>query len=112
MNVLRLSPVLLSALLMAAHASRHDWLLATIASLAFPLILLMRRPWVPVLVQVALVLGALEWVRTTVVLARDRAAAGEPWIRMAVILGTVAAVTAASALVFRLQELQNRYTRA
>ncbi len=66
-------------------------MLLTLVSMALPLVLLVRRPWVPRLFQVVLVLGALEWVR------------------MAVILGMVAALTASSALVFRSRAVKERY---
>ena len=109
MMILRLSPVMLSALLLAAHFSRHDTLALSVLSLVFPFILLFRRPWVPPLVQVVLILGALEWTRTLVTIARQRQAAGDDWLRMAMILGCVAAVTLASILVFRSPKVRERY---
>jgi hypothetical protein len=110
MMFVRLLPVLLSAALLAAHLSRHDLTLLIPVALAFPALLLVRRPWVPRVVQAVLLVGALEWVRTGIVLGRARLAAGEPWMRMAVILGAVAVVTAASALVFRSPAVRARYT--
>jgi hypothetical protein len=112
MNFGRLLPVLLSALLIAAHFSRADNTALTLLSLAFPLILLVRRQWVARAAQVALVLAGIEWIRTLVAIAARRQAAGEPWLRMAVILAVVAAFTFASALVFRNKSLKHRYGRA
>lgn len=109
MNFVRLLPVLLSALLMGAHFSRADNSLAVVLSLAFPVVLLVRRPWVARLTQVLLLLGAIEWIRTTVVIAGRRQASGESWLRMAIILGAVAVFTLASALVFRGTGLRARY---
>jgi len=106
---LRLLPVLLSAVLMAAHLSRHGALLLALVALFLPAGLLVRRPWVPRVMQVALVLAALEWVRTGVALGRERLALGEPWTRMAIILVAVAAVTALSGLVFRLRAVRTHY---
>jgi hypothetical protein len=111
MMLVRLLPVLLSALLLAAHFSRHEMLLLAILSMAFPLILFVRRSWVPPLVRSVLVLGFLEWVRTLVTIARQRQAAGDDWIRMAVILGMVAAVTLVSALVFEFRAVREHYRR-
>ena len=111
MFILRLLPVILSALLLAAHFSRQDLLPLAILSIAFPLVLLVRRPWVPLLVQMVLGLGALEWIRTLVTIARQRQAAGDDWLRMAVILGAVAAVTLASTLVFESRAVRERYQR-
>jgi len=107
--VVRLLPVLLSAVLLAAHFSRHDMPALIPVALLFPALLLVRRPWVPRVVQVILALAALEWIRTAMSLGRARLAAGEPWVRMALILGAVALVTAASALVLRLPAVRVRY---
>lgn len=112
MNFRWLLPVLLSALLIAAHFSRADNAALTLLGLAFPLILLVRRPWVVLATQVALVLAGIEWIRTLVAIAARRQAAGEPWLRMAIILGAVAAFTFGSALVFRNRNLKGRYGRA
>ena len=109
MMFLRLLPVLLSAILMAAHLSRHGAPLLALVALVLPAVLLVRRPWVPRVMQVALVLAALEWVRTGVALGRERLALGEPWARMAVILIAVATVTAASALIFRLRAVRTHF---
>jgi hypothetical protein len=110
--VLRILPVLLSAALLAAHFSRHDMPVLVVAALLFPAVLLVRRPWVPAAVQSILAVAALEWIRTAVGLGRARLAAGEPWVRMAVILGAVALVTAASGLVFRFPAVRARYRRS
>ena len=109
MNVVRLLPVFLSALLLAAHFFRAQMYPLIAASLAFPFVLMLARRWSARLVQTALVLGAIEWVRTMLMLVMARQAAGQPWMRMAIILGSVAALTAASGLVFRLGPLKERY---
>ena len=72
-------------------------------------LLAVRKPWVARLVQVALLLGALEWLRTLVQLTSDRLQAGEPVLRLVVILGTVAGLTAFSTLAFETQRLKQRY---
>ncbi len=110
MMVLRLLPVILGCLLIAAHVLRDGLLLLAALLALLPFLLLVRRPWVPPLFQVVMVLAALEWVRTAVVLARGRIAAGEPWIRMAVILGVVVAVTAGAALLLRHPAVRRHFT--
>ena len=69
-----------------------------IASLAFPLLLLVQRQWAQRVVQGVLVLATFEWIRTLLAHVAQRQALGEPWLRMALILGGVAAFTAASTL--------------
>jgi hypothetical protein len=109
MNGLRLLPVLVSFLLLGAHFLRTGPLAVAVACAALPLLLLLRRAWIPPLMQVLLTLAALEWLRTLYVLAAMRIAWGEPWGRMALILGGVALFTGLSALVFRNRALSARY---
>ncbi|MDP6543150.1 MAG: hypothetical protein QGH60_04110 [Phycisphaerae bacterium] len=109
MNIVRLLPVFLSAILLGAHFFRARMYLLVAASLAFPFVLLAARRWSARLVQVALVLGAIEWVRTILMLIMIRKGVGQPWMRMAIILGSVAIFTTASGLVFRLRPLKERY---
>ena len=109
MNFLRLLPVILSFLLLGAHFLRDGLLPLAIAAVALPLLLLLRGKWVPRLFQVLLGLGALEWLRSLYLLAAMRIAWEQPWGRMALILGGVAAFTALSMLVFRSRALKARY---
>lgn len=91
------APVI-SLLLLGAHFFRDGNLLLTAACVALLAVLAVRKPWVPTVLQVALVLGAVEWAWTTFALVQERTALGRPWMRLAVILGAVALVTAGSAL--------------
>jgi hypothetical protein len=109
MNIVRLLPIFLSAILLAAHFFRARMFLPLVVSLAFPFVLLVPRRWAARLVQVALMLGAFEWIRTTMMLVMARQAGERPWMRMAIILMSVATLTAASGLVFRLGALKKRY---
>ena len=106
MNVLRLLPVLISFLLVAAHFFRSGQLILVTLALCIPLLLLVRQSWVPWVIQVVLLLAAIEWLRTLINIAQLRMHTGEFWMRMAVILGAVALFTAASGLVLRSAALQ------
>ena len=64
MLFLSLLPAILSALLLAAHFLRAGQLPLAIVCLAYPLLFLVRRRWVPVVTHLALLAGALEWIRT------------------------------------------------
>jgi hypothetical protein len=102
----------LALLLLAAHfyrAAAWPWMGVTLALL--PLMAL-RRAWVPRLLQGALLAGAAEWAWTAALLAQERLALGLPWLRMALILGAVAVLTLAAALVFRKAGLKARYATA
>jgi hypothetical protein len=109
MNAFRLLPVILSLLLLGAHFYRAGQVILTGASVAVLFLLFLREAWVPRLFQVLLLLGALEWLRALYVFAAMRVAFGEPWLRLAVILGAVALFTALSGLVFRNRKLSQRY---
>ena len=109
MNLLRLLPVILSFLLLGAHFYRVGQTLAAGLCLALPLLLLLRKWWVPLLFQGLLVLGALEWLRTLYAFAAMRIAFEQPWTRLAIILGAVALLTGLSGLVFRSRALRARY---
>lgn len=101
--------VIVASLLMAAHLLRSDLLLLTVGSALLPFLLMVRRSWVPVLIQLVLLAAAGEWVRTTITLARDRIAAGEPWSRMVMILGAVTAVTLWAAWTLRHPDVRRRF---
>ena len=109
MNILRLLPVILAFGLLAAHFSRADMFPAVIASLAIPFLLLIRRAWIARSIQVLLLLGAAEWIRAMFGYINDRKEIGEDWGRLAIILVTVALLTACSTLVFRGKSLKKRY---
>ena len=109
---LLLTPSVLSLIVLAAHFSRHDLPLLPWVCLALPLVLLVRRPWVPRSLQLVLIVGAIEWLRTTVVLMGQRMDAGQPWLRMAIILVVVALVAVGSALLLGTGRIKRRYAAA
>ena len=110
MNFARLLPVILSFLLLAAHFFRAGQTVLAVIPLLLFVPLVFRQTWVPWLMRVVLWLGALEWVRTLYEVAQLRIEYGQPWHRMAVILGVVAAFTALSSLVFGSKGLRQRYS--
>jgi len=111
MNVLRLLPVILSFLLLAAHFYRMGLLSFAVLCVALPFLLFLRQAWVPRLLQVLLLLGALEWLRALYGFAAMRIAFGEPWLRLAIILGAVALFTGLSGLVFRNGKLRAHFEK-
>jgi hypothetical protein len=104
MTVLTAILVVVSALVLGAHFLRTGaWPLVAV-SLGMPFLLFVRRAWGPRLLAVLLFVAGFEWTRTAWGLAQSRRVAGEPWLRMALILGAVAAVAfLAAALVWRLR---------
>ena len=108
-KVLVYVPVVLSLVVLGAHFMRYGNSIGVIGALLLIALLIVRRPWVARLMQVVLILGALEWVRTLYELVQVRAVYGQPFGRMMVILGVVAIVTFCSALLFQSPELKRIY---
>ncbi|WP_428938340.1 hypothetical protein [Fontivita pretiosa] len=111
MSFVYLVPVLLSFLLLAAHFLHAGNLPLVAVALLLPLLLLIRRGWVVRVVQTALLVGALEWLRTIVMLIDFYEQAGRPWTRMSIILGSVLLFTLAASTVFFTPHLRRRYWR-
>ena len=109
MNFVRLIPVFISFLLLAAHFLRAGQTIVVVVLLAMLFLLFLKKYWVPWVIQVVLLLGAVEWLRTLMSVAQVRIGMDMPWMRMAVILGVVALFTVLSCLVFRSQALRDRY---
>jgi hypothetical protein len=105
----QLLPVVLSLLVLSAHFLRAGNLVMVVVVLCFLGLLGVRRAWAARAVQVALLIGALEWVRTLAHLVALRAQEGQPALNLMLILGSVALVTGLSTLVFRAARLRRWY---
>ena len=108
-KVLLYIPIVLSLVVLGAHFMRYGSTLGVIVAAGLIVLLFVRQWWVARLVQIALVLGAFEWVYTLYSMNQVRMAFGEPAMRLNVILGTVIAVTLASALLFQTKDLKKIY---
>lgn len=109
--LLRTVPAILSALLIAAHFLRRGETLLVVTSLVAPLLLLVPRRWALRTVQLGLLAAATRWAATAVDLVGQRAASGEPWVRLVLILGTVTALTLGSAVLLQGKSVLRRYAR-
>lgn len=104
-----LAPVL-SLLLLAAHFYRStNHLLATLC-VCLTFLTLVRRPIAARLLQIMLFIGAIEWLRSAIFLVKERAAMGESFARLALILGAVCLFTALSAIIFQTKALKTRFS--
>jgi hypothetical protein len=96
-------------LLLAAHFYRAGlWPLALFAVLLNAL-LFIPRAWAARAVQVALLVAALEWLRTLAAFVGERVAAGQPYLRLLAILLAVTLFTGGAVLVFRAYPMRVRY---
>jgi hypothetical protein len=108
-KVLLYVPIVLSLVVLGAHFMRYGNEIGVVGALVLIAMLFIRQAWVARLMQVVLVLGALEWAYTTWGLAQMRSAIGQPYLRMVAILGSVAVVTLCSALLFQTATLKKAY---
>jgi hypothetical protein len=98
-----------AGLLLAAHFYRAGSLLFAAVSVAFIALLAVPRAWAARTMQIALVIGAVEWLRTLAAFAAARVAGCQPYLRLTLILLAVAIFTATSAAVFRHPRLRQRF---
>lgn len=101
MTALCFSLPVIALLTLGAHFFRAGQLAAVGVCVALLGLMALRRRWAWGLLQIALVLGAMEWLWTANTFAQERMALGRPWARMALILGAVALLTLAAAALLR-----------
>lgn len=94
MRILRGVLAALCALILGAHCLRSGALVLLVCSICLVPVAFIPRSWARMTVRVALSLGALEWLRTLLVLRAERLAQGAPYLRMTVILVAVGVLTA------------------
>ncbi len=98
-----------ASLLLAAHFLRRGQLPLAAGAALLPLLLLPRLRFALRALQLLLLAGALEWLLTLAALARLRAVHGLPVGRLAAILGGVALLTAAAALLLQARRVRERH---
>jgi hypothetical protein len=106
---LQLLPAALALLVLGAHFLRAGHIALVIVALAVVVLLFVRRPWAARAAQGALILGALEWLRTLTLLAEERRIAAAPYLRMTLILAGVALATALSLFAFRSRAVKEHF---
>ena len=109
MTALLYIPIVLSLVALGAHFLRFGNEPGVIAAIVLLGLLFLRRAWVARLVQVALVLGTIEWLWTMYTLVQIRTVQSVPATRMVLILGGVAF---GSALLFQTMRLKRAYKLA
>ena len=108
-NFVKILPVILCSLIMAAHLGRANMFVLQIITLLVPFILIWKNKISARAVQLFLIIYGFEWIRTIFYYAQIRIAKGEDWSRLAIILGIVALLNFATILVFRTKSMKERY---
>ena len=102
-------PIVLSLLLLGAHFMRFGFDIGVIGIAVLLVLLFLKTPWVARLAQITLLAGAVEWAATLYQLVQLRAAQGEPYTRLAMILGVVILISVGSALLFQTKTMKAIY---
>ena len=111
MTKVYLAPVVSCLLLLALHFFRNDNMLAMLLSILMISFVFIRRPWAARMLQICLLLGAAEWIRTTIFLAAAKNETGEPFLRLVIILGAVSLFTLLSSFVFQTERLKTYFRK-
>jgi hypothetical protein len=96
-------PACVALLLLGALSLRlgFPFLLAVPMTLLLLVLVFIPQAWIQITLMATLALGTLGWIAMLVVRVQERMALGEPWTRLAIILGAVALFTAWSAWLLR-----------
>lgn len=85
--------MVLALALLAAHFFRWGALPVAVLCIASTVLLRVEAAWGRRVLQVVLVIGSMEWLRTLWVLVRARQESGDAWVRLVFILGAVVVAT-------------------
>ena len=108
-NFIKILPIALCSLIMAAHLGRANMFILQYLNLIVPFLLFWKNKISARAIQLFLILYGFEWIRTLIYYTRIRMENGEGWLRLAMILGVVALLNFATALVFRSKSMMDRY---
>ncbi len=106
---MRYIPIILSSLIFAAHFLRDGDLAITVIIALMPLLLLLRKAWVPVVLQVLAYAATITWLYTAYDIMQTRIAMGMPYVRMLAILIAVALFSAWSGWLLNTRRVKERF---
>ena len=99
----------LALLLLAAHFFHAGAGLVAAICILLITLLFVPRAWAGRVLQVVLALGVIEWILTAYTLAQVRMQHGDPYVRLVVILGGVALLTAVAVALFQHPAMRARF---
>ena len=106
---LRYIPIILAAVLAAAHFLRTYSILPMAMSLLAPFLLLVKKRWTLVTLQLLTIPAALIWLLTLHGIIQQRIFEGRSWIASAIILGVVTLFTLWSAWLLNSPKIKEQY---
>ena len=105
----RISLYIVAALLIAAHFLRVGNFIGVALCVATPFLFFVRQHRSLLLLQALAYVAAAIWLVTAWQIAAERLSFGQPWLRAALILVAVAAISALAGGLLRSRSLQVRY---
>ena len=107
--ILRMIPLVIASLLMAAHFLRGGNIGLVLLSILVPLLLLIRKRWSLILVQLSAYAAAMVWVYATIRLVQERMLLATPWSSAVIILSSVALFSVFAGLLLNSRKVKERY---
>ena len=109
--LLRVIALTLAFLILAGHFLREGNLILMFLCFFVPFLLLIKRRWGLIVVQLFAYGGVFVWLYTMVLLVQERMLLGSSWVRMAIILSVVAMFTGVTGALLHASFVQERYPR-
>lgn len=106
---LRTLPIILAAVLVAAHFLRSYSILPMLLSLLAPFFLLIKKRWSLVTLQLLTIPTAFIWLLTLSDIIQQRIFEGRSWTASAIILGVVTLFTLWAAWLLNSPEIKEQY---
>jgi asparagine N-glycosylation enzyme membrane subunit Stt3 len=106
---LRTIMIIIASLMLGAHFMKASNLLLTLVYIIAPFILLIKKRWSLIALQALMYIGGGVWISTIIGIAQRRILSGEPWSRMAYILGAIALFTIVAGLLLNSPKVKEKY---
>lgn len=106
---LRTIMIIIASLILGAHFMKASNYLLTLVYIIAPFILLIKERWSLIALQALMYIGGGVWISTIIVIAQERILYGQPWSRMALILGAIALFTILAGLLLNSPKVKEKY---
>lgn len=106
---LRTTLIAIAFLLLAAHFMREARYILMALCLAVPFLLIIRKRWALITVQLLAFVAAVQWIWISIGFVHQRMMLGAPWIRLVIILGAVTLFTAVAGALLSSDVARDRY---
>jgi hypothetical protein len=101
--------LVLACILLSAHFLRSGNLGLMAICFFMPFLLLIKKRWSLITLQVSLYIGTWIWVRTAIIIIHERIMLGISWSKSVIIIGLVAFFTLLAGLLLNAPIMRERY---